>query len=104
MSVTSDTIAAECRGIRARSARAATRGWTSAYRRRSAGADCASALAAGMLASAIRFAHEPSMPAEYLAWTCLLPVLWWASVVLAGGYNLRFIGLGSDEFRRIINA
>jgi exopolysaccharide biosynthesis polyprenyl glycosylphosphotransferase len=104
MSVTSDVIAAERGGIRARSARAATRSWTSAYRRRTAAADCACALAAGTLASVIRFAHDPTMLVTYLAWTCMLPVLWWVTVVVAGGYNLRFIGLGSDEFRRILNA
>src|SRR6202012_338953 len=31
-------------------------------------------------------------------------LLWAGSVALAGGYDNRFIGLGSDEFRRILNA
>ena len=31
-------------------------------------------------------------------------MLWVASVALAGGYDPRFIGVGSDEFRRVINA
>ena len=30
--------------------------------------------------------------------------VWWAAVSLAGGYDARFVGLGSDEFRRILNA
>ena len=32
------------------------------------------------------------------------PVMWCICVLLAGGYDIRVIGLGSDEFRRIINA
>jgi exopolysaccharide biosynthesis polyprenyl glycosylphosphotransferase len=33
-----------------------------------------------------------------------LPVLWLAAVGLAGGYDVRFIGTGSDEFRKVLNA
>ena len=78
--------------------------WTSHYRRAAAGADFVSALAAGFLAFEVRFDSQDSQPAEYLALSALLPVLWIASVALAGGYDPRFIGLGSDEFRKILNA
>jgi exopolysaccharide biosynthesis polyprenyl glycosylphosphotransferase len=78
--------------------------WVSAYLRRAAVADCACALAAGLLASQVRFAGQGYLPADYQALTLALPVLWWASVRLAGGYDPRFIGLGSDEFRRLLNA
>ena len=78
--------------------------WTSHYRRAAAGADFVSALAAGFLAFEVRFDSQGSQPAEYLALSALLPVLWIASVALAGGYDPRFIGLGSDEFRKILNA
>ena len=63
-----------------------------------------SALAAGFLAFEVRFDSRGSQPAEYLALSALLPVLWIASVALAGGYDPRFIGLGSDEFRKVLNA
>jgi exopolysaccharide biosynthesis polyprenyl glycosylphosphotransferase len=76
----------------------------SAYIRRTAITDCACALAAGVLAAELRFAIQGSLPPTYLALTCALPVFWWASVLLAGGYDTRFIGLGSDEFRRVLNA
>ena len=33
-----------------------------------------------------------------------LPVIWVAWVAMFGGYDPRFIGLGSEEFRRILNA
>ena len=80
------------------------RTWTTTYLRRAALADCACALTGGGLAAQIRFHGEHYLPASYLGFTCALPFLWWASVLLAGGYDSRFIGLGSDEFRRLINA
>ena len=40
----------------------------------------------------------------YVIFTVSLPLLWWLSVALARGYNARFVGLGSDEFRRVLNA
>jgi exopolysaccharide biosynthesis polyprenyl glycosylphosphotransferase len=81
-----------------------TRAWTSAYRRRVALADWACALAAGAVAVRVRFGGPAYLPLTYLSLTCGLPVAWWLSVLLAGGYDTRFIGLGSDEFRRILNA
>jgi exopolysaccharide biosynthesis polyprenyl glycosylphosphotransferase len=33
-----------------------------------------------------------------------LPVLWIGALKLAGGYDVRFIGTGSDEFRKVLNA
>jgi len=33
-----------------------------------------------------------------------LPVLWVAALWLAGAYDVRFIGTGSDEFRKVLNA
>jgi hypothetical protein len=92
------------RGSRARQDAMAPAVWTSHYRRAAAGADFVSALAAGSLAFEVRFDSQGSQPAEYLALSALLPVLWIASVALAGGYDPRFIGLGSDEFRKILNA
>jgi exopolysaccharide biosynthesis polyprenyl glycosylphosphotransferase len=41
---------------------------------------------------------------QYVIFTLGLPVLWWLSVALAGGYDARIVGLGSDEFRRVFNA
>jgi exopolysaccharide biosynthesis polyprenyl glycosylphosphotransferase len=67
-------------------------------------ADCACALIAGVLAVEIRFVSQGYLPLAYLAFTGVLPALWWGSVMLAGGYDPRFIGLGSDEFRKVLNA
>ncbi len=78
--------------------------WMIAYLRRAAVADCACALVASLLASQIRFLNHGYLPTGYLALTCVLPVLWWVAIRLAGGYDARFIGIGSDEFRRLLNA
>jgi exopolysaccharide biosynthesis polyprenyl glycosylphosphotransferase len=51
-----------------------------------------------------RFLSHGSEPAAYLVFTCVLPLLWVGTVALAGGYDSRFIGVGSDEFRRILSA
>jgi exopolysaccharide biosynthesis polyprenyl glycosylphosphotransferase len=81
-----------------------TRAWTSAYLRRAALADWTCALAAGAVAARVRFGDQAHLPVAYLSLTCGLPIAWWMSVLLAGGYDTRFIGLGSDEFRRILGA
>src|SRR3984885_11464222 len=68
-------------------------------------ADCVCALAAGLLAYEARFFDERGHAvAEYLAISLILPLLWLLSVALAGGYDPRFIGVGSDEFRKVVNA
>jgi exopolysaccharide biosynthesis polyprenyl glycosylphosphotransferase len=81
-----------------------SRSWTAAYLRRAAVADCACALAAALLAAQGRFGSTHHLPATYLGLTCALPVLWGVSMLLAGAYDPKFIGLGSDEFRRVLKA
>lgn len=81
--------------------------WTSAYLRKAAVADVACALVAGLLALlayGVRYHGLTKQPAAYLAFTAVLPILWWVGVAVAGGYDSRFIGVGSDEFRRVLNA
>jgi exopolysaccharide biosynthesis polyprenyl glycosylphosphotransferase len=72
--------------------------------RRARAIDAACALAAGLLAFQIRFGSPHYAPAPYLAISLGLPLLWLAIVALAGGYDSRFIGVGTDEFRKILNA
>jgi exopolysaccharide biosynthesis polyprenyl glycosylphosphotransferase len=78
--------------------------WLRTYSRRAAIADCACALAAGGLAVELRFESRGHLPAAYLVFTGVLPLLWGGAVALAGGYQRRFVGVGSDEFRRVLNA
>jgi exopolysaccharide biosynthesis polyprenyl glycosylphosphotransferase len=53
----------------------------------------------------VRFVSQQGyVPGSYVGFALALPVLWCVSVALAGGYEARFIGAGSDEFRRVMNA
>jgi exopolysaccharide biosynthesis polyprenyl glycosylphosphotransferase len=54
------------------------------------------------MAFEVRFDNRT--PGPYLLYSLALPVLWLISVGLAGGYDSRFIGVGSEEFRRVLNA
>jgi exopolysaccharide biosynthesis polyprenyl glycosylphosphotransferase len=78
--------------------------WTNSYVSRQAVGDWICALIAGALAIRLRFAGHEYLPLPYVIFTCTLPALWGISLVLTGGYDPRFIGLGSEEFRRVLNA
>jgi exopolysaccharide biosynthesis polyprenyl glycosylphosphotransferase len=57
----------------------------------------------GVFAAAqLRFGND--VTATYVALSLALPVLWIGALWLAGGYDVRFIGTGSDEFRKVLNA
>jgi exopolysaccharide biosynthesis polyprenyl glycosylphosphotransferase len=66
--------------------------------------DVLCALLAGTVAFEIRYHARVEPPEEYLAFTGILPVLWWASVWLAGGYDARIVGAGAEEYHRIVRA
>jgi exopolysaccharide biosynthesis polyprenyl glycosylphosphotransferase len=57
-----------------------------------------------LLAVEVRFMGQGYLPVSYIAFTVALPALWAAFVAIAGGYEARFIGVGPDEFRRVMNA
>ena len=78
--------------------------WTTTYLRVAALLDGLSALVAGLLALVVRFDPQGVIPAEYFLITVALPFLWLGAVTVAGGYDPRFIGTGSEEFRKILNA
>jgi exopolysaccharide biosynthesis polyprenyl glycosylphosphotransferase len=80
------------------------RAWTSRYFLRVTAADACCALAAGMLAFEARFGASDTWAIAYLWLAFALPLLWLAALALAGAYDTRFIGVGSDEFRRVLNA
>jgi len=66
----------------------------------SSAAGCA---AGGVLAAAqLRFGTDVTR--AYLALSLALPLLWITALWLAGAYDTRFIGTGSDEFRKVLNA
>ena len=78
--------------------------WTRSYLRRAVLTDGVCSLVAGGLALYLRFMGQGHLPLSCLAFTVALPGLWCGSVALAGGYDARFFGVGSDEFRRVLNA
>lgn len=72
------------------------------YVRQIAIADFSVAVVAGIAAAGIRFGSHPN--SRYLLLSLALPVLWVIAVRLFGGYERRYLGTGSDEFRRVLNA
>jgi exopolysaccharide biosynthesis polyprenyl glycosylphosphotransferase len=78
--------------------------WTARYLRLAGVADAGCALAAGLLAYQIRFDDTGHQPSGYLLLSLAMPVVWIVTVIMAGAYDPRFIGVGTDEFRRVLNA
>jgi exopolysaccharide biosynthesis polyprenyl glycosylphosphotransferase len=103
--LTGDTVVSDClRETQTRQASPGSRTWISSYLRWTAVTDGVCALGGGVLAVEARFEAHGYLPVAYLIFTGALPFFWWASMMLAGGYDSRFIGLGSEEFRRVLNA
>jgi exopolysaccharide biosynthesis polyprenyl glycosylphosphotransferase len=67
-----------------------------------AAVDLAVAILASVVAIELRFGDRAS--AKYLVLSLLLPAFWMTVLLVLGGYEKRFIGTGSDEFRRVLNA
>jgi exopolysaccharide biosynthesis polyprenyl glycosylphosphotransferase len=78
--------------------------WTASYLLQVVFIDGCCGLAAGLLAFRVRFGTAVSGDAAYFWFSLALPFLWMVALELAGSYDPRFIGIGSDEFRRVINA
>jgi exopolysaccharide biosynthesis polyprenyl glycosylphosphotransferase len=76
--------------------------WTKEYLRKAVLVDLGCAIVGVFVAAQIRFGSDVDQ--TYLALSLALPVMWIIAVYLAGGYDARFIGTGSDEFRKVLNA
>ena len=76
--------------------------WSRDYLREVALADLACGVVGVFAAAQLRFGSN--VTSMYLALSLALPVLWVAALWLAGAYDVRFIGTGSDEFRKVLNA
>jgi exopolysaccharide biosynthesis polyprenyl glycosylphosphotransferase len=72
------------------------------YVRQVAIADFSAAVVAAIAAIGVRFGAHPND--RYLLLSLALPLLWVVAVRVFGGYEKRFLGAGSDEFRRVLNA
>jgi len=65
-------------------------------------ADLGCAVVGVFMAAQVRFGSN--VTPMYLALSLALPVVWIGALWLAGAYDPRFIGTGSDEFRKVLNA
>ncbi len=79
-----------------------TPGWAKGYLRRAAVVDFACAAVGAFMAAQLRFGGN--IAPTYLALSLALPMLWIVAMSLAGAYDVRFIGIGSDEFHKVLNA
>ena len=77
-------------------------GWARDYLRKAALADFGCAIIGVFVAAQIRFGNDVTR--TYLALSLAMPILWLAALWLSGGYDVRFVGTGSDEFRKVLNA
>jgi exopolysaccharide biosynthesis polyprenyl glycosylphosphotransferase len=78
--------------------------WRTSYVRTTVFVDMFCMLFAASLAVNIRFDNHSYRALPYLAVTLILPLVWGVTVRLCGGYDFKFLGVGSDEFRRVFNA
>ncbi len=76
--------------------------WTKDYLYKAVLADLGCAAGGVLAAAQLRFGTDVTR--AYLALSLALPLLWITALWLAGAYDTRFIGTGSDEFRKVLNA
>jgi exopolysaccharide biosynthesis polyprenyl glycosylphosphotransferase len=65
-------------------------------------ADLGCAILGVFAAAQLRFGSD--ITELYILLSLSMPILWLTALWLAGGYDIRFIGTGSDEFRKVVNA
>ena len=81
--------------------------WGRRYRAALVAADLLVVLAAAAVAIGARFglqAHVSVKGIPYLGVSCALAPVWVAMLALSGAYDVRHLGTGSVEFKRVINA
>lgn len=76
--------------------------WLRQYRDRAVLADAACGLVAGAVALAVRFGEFTPHVLPYVVASALLPALWVSCLALNRAYAPRLLGLGSEEFRRVV--
>ncbi len=72
------------------------------YRQLAIHGDAASAVVAALLASLLRFGGSPE--ASYGVYSALVPVIWLAVLAARGAYEYRYLGTGTEEYRRLAHA
>ena len=74
--------------------------WARYHLRRAALADLGYAVVGVPAAAELRLGDHVTM--TYLWLSLAMPLLSLAALWLAGGYDVRFVGIGSDEFRKVV--
>src|ERR1700739_3057333 len=77
-------------------------GWAKDYLRKAAVVDLGCAVLGVFAPVQIRVGNDVTR--TYVALSLALPVLWVAALWLSGAYDVRFVGVGSDEYRKVLNA
>jgi exopolysaccharide biosynthesis polyprenyl glycosylphosphotransferase len=80
------------------------RRWERQYVSAIVAVDVCAALIAGVISYRMRFAQDIPASEPYLWLSFGLPWLWVASIGLCRAYEARFLGIGSEEFRRVMTA
>lgn len=76
--------------------------WLRSYVRRAVIADFGCAVLAVTIALTVRFGDD--FTRNYLLFSLAFPMIWLVTLSLSGAFDVRFIGTGSDEFRKVLNA
>ncbi|WP_433477113.1 sugar transferase [Spirillospora sp. CA-142024] len=99
-----DKVQAES-SIRHDQKRTSSPNWSGSYRRFAVFLDFASMLMAGVIAFVLRFPGVPTeLDAPYVALTVVLPLAWVPTLVLCRAYQPRYVGVGYEEFHRVLRA
>jgi exopolysaccharide biosynthesis polyprenyl glycosylphosphotransferase len=61
------------------------------------------ALIAGLTAFGIRFGNNRSLPLEYMAASLIFPLAWTCALLFTRAYERRFLFVGNEEYRRVLN-
>jgi len=102
--VSESVVAAQPEHGRVQLATRKANAWQTSYLRTTVFIDVLCMVIAASLAINVRFSSLGSRPAAYGAITLILPLLWGVTVRLCGGYNPKLLGVGSEEFRKVLNA
>ena len=76
--------------------------WERSYRRTAVLIDLAAGCLAALLGCMIRFGAEPRL--AYVLLSLVIPVAWIAAVTCAHGYESRYMGVSTEEYRAIVDA
>jgi exopolysaccharide biosynthesis polyprenyl glycosylphosphotransferase len=79
--------------------------WLDRYLRALVAADLLCALVGGLVVVLLRYRGAPAAlgGVDYRALALLFAPFWVATLALTGGYDRRIVGVGSEEFRRVVD-